>query len=409
MADKSLRIAMLSVHSCPIGQPGGRDTGGMNVYIRELAAALGRRGHSVDIYTRAHDPKDAEWERLAPGVRLIHIRAGAVEEMGKLTQYNHLREFCENLEDFRAQDGADYDLIHSHYWLSGEVGLKLAADWEIPHVFAFHTVGAAKDELGLGEPEPALRLVTEQDIVSGCCHILSGTEKERVSVIRHHECAGGKISVVPCGVDLDLFRPVDKTAARQKLGLSAAPTVLYVGRLDKLKGIDRLIRTMSLVKTPDCRLIVIGGDEYGRAALERLKQQAAVLGIDEKVQFIGAVPQRELPRYYSAADVVAVPSYSETFGMVALEAVACGVPVVSADVGAARLLIKEGFSGTVTPGNDPADMAEALEAWLNRDSIDRDALHASVRDFGWDAVAERAVSVYRKVLASRTIEVTRNG
>jgi D-inositol-3-phosphate glycosyltransferase len=406
---EKLRIAMLSVHSCPIGQLGGRDTGGMNVYIRELAAALGRRGHSIDIYTRAHDPRDAQWERLAPGARLIHIRAGAVEEMGKLTQYNHLREFHDNLESFRLNDGAEYDLIHSHYWLSGEVGLKLAGKWRVPQVFAFHTIGAAKDELGLGEGEPAIRLITERDIASGCHHLMAGTEGEKASVRRHHGCAADKISVAPCGVDLELFQPIKKAAARHSLGLADVPTVLFVGRLDKLKGIDRLVDAVSHINVPRCRLIVIGGDEYSRPALKRLKRLAGELGIADRVEFIGAVPQRELPQYYSAADVVAVPSYSETFGMVALEAVACGMPVVSADVGAARLIIKEGFSGSVVAGNAPRDLALALEKWLVDGVADRNALHDSVAGFGWNAVAERVEQVYRAVLSKSTVEVCIDG
>ncbi len=381
----------------------------MNVYIRELAAALGRRGHSVDIYTRAHDAKDAQWESLAPGARLIHIQAGAVEEMGKLTQYNHLREFHQNLEGFRLADGAEYDLIHSHYWLSGEVGLKLAAEWGVPQVFSFHTIGAAKDELGLGEGEPAIRLLTEREIASGCHHLMAGTEGEKLLVQRHHGCAADKISVVPCGVDLELFQPIDKGAARRSLGLADAPTVLFVGRLDKLKGIDRLVEALSHIDVSGCRLIVIGGDEYSKSALERLKQQAARLGISERIEFIGAVPQRELRQYYSAADVVAVPSYSETFGLVALEAVASGTPVVSADVGAARLIIKEGISGSVVPSNDPATLAGALKAWLAGVATDRNALHESVAGFGWNAVAERVEAVYWDVLSQVPVEITADG
>jgi D-inositol-3-phosphate glycosyltransferase len=407
--NEKLRIAMLSVHSCPIGQPGGRDTGGMNVYIRELAAALGRRGHTIDIYTRAHDPRDAQSEYLSPGARLIHIRAGAVEEMGKLTQYNHLREFHDNLEAFRLVDGAEYDLLHSHYWLSGEVGLKLSNEWDVPQIFGFHTIGAAKDELGLGEGEPAIRLLTEMDIAAGCQHLTAGTESEKAAIRHHHRCDDGKISVVPCGVNLELFQPLSKTEVRAGLDLPDVPTILFVGRLDKLKGIDRLVEAVNLIEIPDCRLIVIGGDEYSRAALERLKQLTVKLDIADRVDFIGAVPQPELPHYYSAADVVAVPSYSETFGMVALEAVACGTPVVSTDVGAARLIIREGLSGSVVVGNEPGALARALARWLTGSAVDRDALHESVVHFGWNAVAEKTENVYRNVVSKTTAGIGKLG
>ncbi len=371
----------------------------MNVYIRELATALCRRGHIVDIYTRAHDPQDAQSEYLSPGAHLVHIRAGAVEEMGKLTQYNHLREFHDNLEAVRIADRAAYDLIHSHYWLSGEVGLKLSQEWAVPQIFGFHTIGAAKNELGLGENEPAIRLLTEREIAETCHHITAGTEGEKAAICKHHGCARDKITVVPCGVDLELFRPMDREEARRGLELDDLPTVLFVGRLDKLKGIDRLVEAVALIADHDCRLIVIGGDEYSKPTLERLKVLAAGLGIAGRVKFIGAVPQRALPRYYSAADVVAVPSYAETFGMVALEAVACGTPVVSADVGAARQIIKDGFSGAVVGGNAPYMLAEALENCLKQTVADRIQLHDSVVGYGWNAVAERMERVYLNVLS----------
>ncbi|MGI2336598.1 MAG: glycosyltransferase [Dehalogenimonas sp.] len=410
MADKNqLNIAMLSVHSCPVGQPGGRDTGGMNVYIREMASALGRRGHTVDIFTRAHDPRDEEWEKLAPGVRLIHIQAGPIEEMGKLTQFNNLPEFELNLRNFCRRDNAVYDLVHSHYWLSGEVGRKLAADLEVPHIFAFHTVGAAKDELGLGEPEPGLRLITEAEVAADCRHIMCGTASESSSVIRHHVCASGKISVVPCGVDPGLFRPLDKAAARRILNQPDVPTVLYIGRLDKLKGIDRLIEAAALLKNKNSCLLVVGGDEHSRETLMRLRNQADILGVGDRVSFTGAAPQSQMPWYYAAADVVAVPSYSETFGMVALEAVSCGTPVVSADVGAARDIIKEGFSGSVTPDNAPAALAAALDDWLDRPAVDRAALHRSVSAFSWDAVAKRVEAVFQGLTAAKNTGVCLNG
>jgi D-inositol-3-phosphate glycosyltransferase len=329
--------------------------------------------------------------------------------MGKLTQYNHLHEFHNNLEEFRLADGAEYDLIHSHYWLSGEVGLKLAADWGVPQVFSFHTIGAAKDELGLGESEPAIRLLTERDIAAGCHHLMAGTEGEKILVRRHHGCATDKVSVVPCGVDLELFQPIEQVAARRSLGLADAPTVLFVGRLDKLKGIDRLVEAVSHLEIPDCRLIIIGGDEYSKPALKRLEQLAERLEIADRVKFIGAVPQRELPRYYSAADVVAVPSYSETFGLVALEAVACGTPVVSADVGAAGLIIKEGFSGSVVQGNEPAMLARQINKWLMGCVIDLKALHQSVSGFGWNAAAEQVDAVYLSVLSKSAVEATSGG
>ena len=407
MTEKPLHIAMLSVHSCPVGQPGGRDTGGMNVYIRELAAALGRRGHRVDIFTRAHDPRDAAVEMLSPAVRLVHLRAGAVEEMGKLTQYNHLPEFEANLEAFIGHDA--YDLVHSHYWLSGEVGRRLAARLGVPHVFAFHTVGAAKDELGLGEPEPGLRLLTESEIAAACDMVLCGTQREAGTVRRHHPDAAERIAVSPCGVDPALFRPMDRSASRRILGLPEGKLALYVGRLDKLKGIGRLVTALGMMQNRSARLLVVGGDQYSRETLAGLQEQVEAAGLGHRVVFHTAAPQARLPYYYAAADVVAVPSYSETFGMVALEAVSCGRPVVSADVGAARDIIIEGVSGAVTADNSPELLAAALDEWLERPAPDASVLHRSVASFHWDAVAARVETVYRSVSAGKEKEVCSNG
>jgi D-inositol-3-phosphate glycosyltransferase len=392
MKGKKLNIAMLSVHSCPLGQLGGRDTGGMNVYIRELARALGEQGHRVDVYTRAHDPRDAQVEGLEPNVRLIHIRAGGVRDMGKLVQYGRLADFHTNLEDFRRDHGLSYDLIYSHYWLSGQVGAWLAESWQVPNVIMFHTLGAVKNSLSVGYKETALRLDTEKKLVAGAQRIITATEAEKRDLVLHYGAVPQKIGVVPCGVNLELFNKVDRRGARDELGLNGQKMALFVGRIDSLKGIDRLMMAMAILKRRQPRLLVIGGDEHSRREVARLDTLGRELGIGEAVSFLGTVFQERLPLYYSAADACVVPSYYETFGLVALESLACGTPVVATDVGAASSIIRDGETGYLVADNEPGKLADKIGRLLWPDEnggYDSGSIRDSVMAYGWPGIARR--------------------
>jgi D-inositol-3-phosphate glycosyltransferase len=364
----------------------------MNVYIRELSRALGEQGHHVDVYTRAHDPRDAQVESLGPNVRLIHIRAGGVRDMGKLVQYGHLKDFRANLEDFRRGHGLTYDLIYSHYWLSGQVGAWLAESWQVPNVIMFHTLGAVKNSLCVGQKESALRLDTEKKLVAGGQRIITATEAEKRDLALHYRAAPQKIGVVPCGVNLELFNKVGRRDARDELGLNGQKMALYVGRIDSLKGIDKLMMAMAILKRRQPRLLVIGGDEHSRREVTRLDTLGRELGIGEAVSFLGAVPQERLPLYYSAADVCVVPSYYETFGLVALESLACGTPVVATDVGAASSIIRDGETGYLVADNEPGKLADKIGRllWPGEDAgHDNGSIRDSVLAYGWPGIARR--------------------
>ena len=398
---------MLSVHSCPLGQLGGRDTGGMNVYVRELARALGEWGHKVDVYTRAHDPGDGQVYQLGRNARLIHIKAGGVEDMDKLVQYRHLADFADNLEDFRQKNRLQYDLIHSHYWLSGEIGRRLSRQWHVPDVVMFHTLGAAKNNIGVGEAETELRLAAEAELARNCRRIITAVEREKQDLIRHYQAAAEDIGVVPCGVSLKLFQVVDRRRARRQLDLNGDRIVLFVGRIEPLKGIDRLLEAMPLLRNRSAvRLLVIGGDEHSRLELRRLKQLSRRLGIEEKVSFLGSVPQTRLPFFYSAADVCVVPSYYETFGLVALESLACGTPVVTADVGAAGSVIRSGETGYIVAENTPYRLAEKINLLFSQYGVTRygaAAIRDSVLRFSWTNIAESIIKEYRAVLNTHKV------
>ncbi len=405
MPASQLSIAMLSVHSCPLGNLGARDTGGMSVYIKELACELGKQGHSVDVYTRVHDPRDKQVYELGQNARLIHLKAGSSnEEIHKLAVYSHLPDFACNVENFRKHSDLKYDLVFSHYWLSGWVGEYLQRWWNVPHITMFHTVGATKNTIGTGQDEPELRIKTEKDLVRDCHHIISPTEREKDELIRHYDASPEKIGVVPCGVNLELFQPVDKEIARQQAGLADDKIILFVGRIEPLKGINHLLKAMSCLQNGRRpRLVIIGGDEYSRHEIEQLKKLARDLHIQDSVTFLGLIKHEQMPYFYSAANVCVVPSYYESFGLVALESLACGTPVVATDVGDLKSVIRQGETGYVVIDNSPRRLADKIALLLSLPSPDSKtalSIRASVSRFSWSNIADAVIRECRLVLAN---------
>ena len=403
MVANQLRIAMLSVHSCPIGNLGAKDTGGMSVYIRELARQLGEQGHLVDVYTRVHDPKDSQSYELGQNARLIHLGAGEDEEIHKLAVYSYLPDFACNLENFRKHNGLRYDLVFSHYWLSGWVGKCLQQWWNVPHITMFHTLGAVKNAIGIGEDEPELRIETERDLARNCQRIIAPTEKEKEDVVLHYGPSPERIGVVPCGVNLELFKPIHKEMAKQQLGIVDDKVILFVGRIEPLKGIDQLLKAMPYLQNGQApRLVLIGGDEHSQYEMKRLQGLSADLHIQDSVTFLGLIKHEQMPYFYSAADACVVPSYYESFGLVTLESLACGTPVVAADVGDLRSVIRQGETGYVVTDNTPHLLADKIASLLSRPSPDiKSALsiRASVTRFGWSNIAEAITEELQMVLA----------
>jgi len=403
MSASQLRIAMLSVHSCPIGNLGAKDTGGMSVYIRELARELGKQGLLVDVYTRVHGPKDNQIVTLGQNARLIHLKAGEDEDMHKLAVYSYLPDFACNLENFRKHNYLRYDLVFSHYWLSGLVGQYLQRWWNVPHVMMFHTLGAVKNAIGVGEDEPELRIETERYLARNCHHIIATTEKEKEELIVHYGASPERISVIPCGVNLELFQPMDKEIAKQQLGFGDDKIILFVGRIEPLKGIDQLLEAMTyLQNSQGLRLVIIGGDEHSQYEMKRLQRLSQELHIQGSVTFLGLIEQEKLPCFYSAADVCVIPSYYESFGLVALESIACGTPVVATNVGGLKSVIHQGETGYVVTDNTPSHLADKIALLLSKPSPDiKSALsiRASVTKFSWSNIAEAIIRECRLVLA----------
>jgi len=385
-----MRLAFLVVHSCPLGQPGSRNIGGMNVYVRDLALNLVKLGHSIDIYTRQHSGTEPQIVTVAQGVRVIHIADNYVEETDKLAMYQNLPQFALNLGDFYFKNDLRYDLIFSHYYISGALGVTLQEPWRVPHLTMFHTLGIIKNLAAINENEPEARLSAEKYVAQKCDRIIATTIHEKLKISAEFDINPQKIAIIPCGVNLELFHVLDKTSCRQKLHLAADERlVLFLGRVEEIKGIDRLLEAIALLKdSKNLRLLVVGGDIKDRDKIQLLKDQAHRLAIEKMVEFRNAVPQDELPEYYNAADVFVLPSYSESFGMVVLEALACGTPVVANRVGAMDSIIVNGKNGYLIPENTPNLLALAIgRVLVNPDNMLTATIRNSVVRYGWPLIA----------------------
>lgn len=400
---------MISVHSSPVGRLGTQDTGGMSVYIRELARELGERGHRVDIFTRTADgAQPGQRIALSENVRVIHLDLGASTDAPKTELYPYLFAFFRALEEFRQREGIDYGVIHSHYWLSGQVGIQARQAWSAPHVTTFHTLGAVKNLLCANACESETRIAAEFRLVESCDRILVTSSREMQNLLCHYRASAEKLAVVPCGVNLGLFRPVAKPAARRCIGVAPQDRlVLYVGRFAPEKGLDRLLTAVACMKHyPHLRVMIVGGDGEDDPAHQRMRQLCRDTGIEERVTFAGRVDQIVLPQYYSAADLLVLPSVYESFGMVALEALACGTPVVATRVGATDDLIHQKANGRLAKSGSARSLADSIAEVLSQNGERPEVVRRSVWRYDWSRVAEEVLAVYRdsRMAAGPTIE-----
>jgi D-inositol-3-phosphate glycosyltransferase len=410
---------MLSVHTCPLAALGGKETGGMNVYVRELGRELGRKGLAVDVFTRCQNEEVPEIVQMGDSARVIHLKAGPTEPYDKNLVFNHLGEFSTNLQAFADREGFQYDLIHAHYWLSGWVGVQMARRWHVPLVSMFHTLALVKNAIARTESqrETGPRAEIERYVMHQSQAVVAANPTEKAQMTWFYGASPAKIRVIPCGVDTALFRPTSRREAKRRLNLEGRRVILFVGRLDWLKGIDSLIQATKLASEAfsgsDQRvhLLVIGGDTEHQAAgpvgeeARRLRRLARELGLEDAISFLGAQPQQELPTYYAAADVCVVPSFYESFGMVALEAMACGTPVIASNVGGLAFTVQDGKTGFLVPEEHSAILAERILQLLRdprlRTSFGSQA-SAVAQGYGWPAVTEQVLGLYQDVLSAET-------
>ena len=414
------RLAMISLHTSPLDQPGTGDAGGMNVYVIEVARRLAQRGVAVDIFTRATSSSLDPVVDAADGVCVRHIHAGPFEGLTKQELPAQLCVFArEVLRTEAAQPLGHYDLVHSHYWLSGQVGALARDRWGVPLVHSMHTMAKVKnDALAEGDcPEPHARVIGEEQVVEAADRLIASTDLEAKQLIELYDADPGRVDVVHPGVDLDVFRPVPQAEARRALGLPVdADVLLFAGRIQPLKAPDVLLRAVAalLEREPGRRsrtiVPVVGGPSgSGLDKPQALADLAVHLGVADVVRFVPPVSQAELARWYAAATLVAVPSYNESFGLVAVEAEATGTPVLAAAVGGLTTAVRDGHSGLLVGTHRTDDWADALQRVLTDDEL-RARLGAGARQqaslFSWDATAEATLGVYAQARASLATTVS---
>jgi D-inositol-3-phosphate glycosyltransferase len=380
----------------------------MNVYVRELGRALGARGVTVDIFTRRQSTDVPDVVEYSPGARVIHIDAGPHRHVDKYDVLDYLPDFACGVQRFRALMGVSYDLIHSHYWLSGRLGLLFADHWGVPLVSTFHTLAQLKNRVAesAAEREQTVRYEIERRTMAGSDRVVALTAIDRQQMLRHYE-THSPIDVIPGGVDLDRFSPMPRGQARATLGLAPNQNILlFVGRIQRLKGLEVLVRAFAKLGDLDARLLVVGGQpgtSPESREIARLHHLVAKLGIADRTGFVGAVAHEQLPLYYSAADVTVMPSSYESFGLVAVESLACGTPVVATRVGGLTSIVHDGETGLLVPWRDAQMFAESLRRVLE-DADWRRRLAANAREsvlgYGWDRVADEHLALYEDVRAA---------
>ena len=407
------RVAMVSVHTSPSATLGGQDAGGLNVYVRELGRQLARNGVAVDIFTRRSDPFTDDIVEIADGVRVIYITAGPATALPKDDLFAYLPEFANEMALFSLQSGLRYDVVHTHYWLSGWVGHLLKRYWNAPVVHMYHTLARLKNQVAGGQLlESRVRLDTERRLLSLLDSIVAPNPDERADMVWRMGGRNARICVVPPGIDLDRFQPEESETARDRLGLPARPLVLFVGRVDAMKGIDTLLDGFADLYHrewvgPKPALVFVGGTLLRDGTTVRpgpdlmpVVERAAELGFSEGLLLRGSEPQELLPRYYSACTVAAVPSRYESFGLVAVEAMACGLPVVASRAGGLKFTVEEGVSGLLVEPGSAADLAEALAQVITdrdlRASLQVGARQAAVR-FSWQSITPAMLNLYERL------------
>ncbi len=396
-------IAMLSIHTSPLDSPGRtKDAGGMNVYIRELCRELSYQNIKVDIFTRWTNADLPKVVSLFPNVRVIHVKAGPVAPIHKKDLYQYTPTFARHVDEFRRREYIQYDVIHSHYWLSGVAAMRLACYWNVPHITMFHTLGGLKQAANPDAPEPAVRLEMEQRLIHDVDRIIAATADERTQMMRYCGANTSQVQIIPCGVDFALFTPHGRQEARAQLGLDQSrPMLLFAGRLDPFKGPDLLLHAGALMAEKNAQIVIAGGSLTGDSDLQKLRALAQDLCLSDRVHFLGARPREEMPLLYSAADVTVVPSYHESFGLAAVESLACGTPVVATRAGGLTTVVCHNETGFLVP-RCSGFFAEHIDMLL------RDAtLHArmsaaarpSVLQFSWKNVAYCMLAVYDELVS----------
>ena len=408
---------MLSYHTCPLATLGGKDTGGMNVYVRDLTRQLGTVGLHVDVFTRSQDEHVPHvLHNLRYGNRVVHVPAGPEFPLSKEEMAGYIPDFVEGILDFAESKNLQYDIIHSHYWMSGIAAGDLKASWEVPIVHMFHTLGVMKQRVARAtgeEVEGEYRLNGEREVLQIADRIVAATPAELAQLQWLYQSDIKKAVVIPPGVDLSRFYPISKDEAKEFIGIPPCDQMLlFVGRIEPLKGLDTLIKAIALMrcqgifeKRPLC-VCIIGGnpdasEDLMNAEMNRIQELRERYDLEDIVNFLGKVDQDALPYYYSAAEAVVMPSHYESFGMVALEAMACGTPVVASQVGGLAFLVQDGETGYTVPTGEPEALAARLTELIENSELRKKLGNQAgkfARDYSWEIIAGKIIKLYEEVI-----------
>lgn len=418
---EKLRVAMISYHTCPLATLGGKDTGGMNVYVQDLTRYLGRIGVHVDVYTRSQDEHVPHvLHNLGYGNRVVHVPSGPEVPLPKYELEKYIQAFIEGIKVFTDSKEIKYDIIHSHYWMSGIAAIKLRDIWRIPVINMFHTLGAMKNRVAqnIDQIEGDYRISGEKKVLKEADLIVAATPAELAQLQWLYRADVSKVRILSPGVDTSRFYPISKDEAKEFIGVPPCDQmILFVGRIEPLKGLDVLLQAIAILRNqgvydnfPFC-LAVIGGepDEYiddSDSEMARIQEMRTQLGLKDFVVFLGKRGQETLPYYYSAAEMVILPSHYESFGMVALEAMACGTPVVASQVGGLAFLVQDGITGFHVPVGDPEALGDRIIALLANPSLRKqmgDQAAQFAHEYRWEKISQQILNLYKELVIDTKI------
>lgn len=410
----SWKIAFISIHGDPLARLGGTHHGGQNVYVKELSRYLGAYGLSIDVYSRWENNEQPSEEIYSKGTQVLRIPVGPPESIQKEKIVTLLGDLASWIPTYQIKEGLHYNLVHSHYYFSGAVGIHLKNTWGIPLVHTFHSLGAVKGAtLGVDDSSPDARFEIEKKICQSADRIIATAPQEKVDLVEYYQADPAKITIIPCGVNLNLFQALPQDESRTEIAFSADDFLItYVGRLEERKGIDTLLKAIHLIDDPSVQAVIVGGPptdkpflSWAELSKDPFKKYMAMIdeyGIEKQVTFTGGKSQDQLSRYYSAGDVTVIPSYYEPFGMTALEAMACGSSVIASRVGGLKTTVKENIVGALFTARDPAQLAEKIKIMK-----DQPAMNAELRknarpyveeNYSWKSVAKSVAGVYQEIL-----------
>jgi D-inositol-3-phosphate glycosyltransferase len=400
---KSLNIAMISMHASPVAELGGYKSGGMNLYVKEIALRLSKLGVRVDIYTRNDIDSSSEILELGPNVRLIYINAGPKKQLDPTELTDHIEQFVNEVENFRKFEKIQYDIVHSHYYLSGLIGIHISKLWSIPHVTMFHTLELAKKMAFKDTNESNIRIKLEKKVIKNVDKIICASSHEKNLIDNYFKSASKKVNIIPLAVDTNVFHPNDMNLSREKLGIEQDPRIiLCVSRIDPVKGIDILVKSFAKLQDDQLKLMIIGGYDAPNPYQVKLLKLVKRLNLEENIYFVGAIPHGDLVKYYNASNLIVIPSLYESFGLVSLESFATQKPVIASNVGGLASTINNEINGLLFEPGNVEDLTKKINLLMKNhflsEKIAKQAF-LDVNKYSWDTAASQVFKVYESLLA----------